>query len=175
MTSFPPKSIRRGKASGADSSECQRLNGVYSPLTCVARTHVSLVDVLTRAIWGAAWWENIRGKEAVAALILNRAYYVADRHPSAMPYCTVVVCRALLYQVQAMPHHWSPSTDRKIFGTDESTSLATCRRIARRLLAGRLPDMTGGARHYHMSVTHPLWAWARVPSAEIGDVLFYNF
>ena len=51
---------------------------------------------------------------------------------------------------------------------------ATCLRVARRAVAGLLPDPTGGATHYHAVGLHPDWAAGHGPCAEIGRHVFYN-
>jgi spore germination cell wall hydrolase CwlJ-like protein len=53
-------------------------------------------------------------------------------------------------------------------------ALAVCRRIARRAAAGALPDPTGGATHWHDAGALPGWALGRVPTAEIGGLVFYR-
>ena len=46
--------------------------------------------------------------------------------------------------------------------------------IARRALAGELPDPTGGATHYHAAWARPRWAEGRMPTARIGRHIFYR-
>jgi spore germination cell wall hydrolase CwlJ-like protein len=53
-------------------------------------------------------------------------------------------------------------------------TLAACRRIAARALAGLLPDPTGGADRFHPAETLPRWALGQVPSAECGGLVFYR-
>lgn len=55
----------------------------------------------------------------------------------------------------------------------ESRELRCCIRIARRALAGSIPDPTRGAARFHRVDRLPGWARGRTPSAVIGDYLFY--
>jgi N-acetylmuramoyl-L-alanine amidase len=51
---------------------------------------------------------------------------------------------------------------------------ATCRRLARRALAGTLADPTAGATRYHHQDAFPRWSRGRAPDAQISDWLFYD-
>jgi N-acetylmuramoyl-L-alanine amidase len=51
---------------------------------------------------------------------------------------------------------------------------ATCRRLARRALAGTLADPTDGATRYHHQDAFPRWSRGCAPNAQIGDRLFYG-
>ena len=48
-----------------------------------------------------------------------------------------------------------------------------CLRVVRRMLAGNLPDMCGGAVRFHHADTMPQWAIARGYIADIDGILFY--
>jgi len=87
----------------------------------------------------------LRAIEALAALAVNRARL-------AMADAAVA---------QALPPAGDPV-------------LAMCRRVAGRAVAGALPDPTAGATHWHDADALPGWAVGRVPSAEIGGLMFYK-
>ena len=49
-----------------------------------------------------------------------------------------------------------------------------CRLVASLVIRGLLPDPTGGATHYHTKGVAPDWSRGKMPSAVIGDHLFFN-
>jgi len=130
------------------------------------------VDVLARTIYGEARGESVRGKEAVACVIMNRVKRAKDRGGYWWGDSVEKVClrpwqfscwnandpnRAKLEQVE--PGH-------RVFDT--------CLRIARRAVSGCLNDTTRGATHYHTEHVNPPWSRGRPACAEIGRHLFYN-
>lgn len=50
---------------------------------------------------------------------------------------------------------------------------AHCLAIAKRALAGELPDRTRGATHYHEQSLAPPWSLGRTPTTQIGRHVFY--
>ncbi len=127
----------------------------------------SAVDVLARTVYGEARGESVRGKEAVAAVVMNRV-----RRGGWWGETVEHVCRK--------PNQFScwNRTDPnrvKVERADQSDRVfRICVRIARRAVAGVLGDPTRGATHYHTRAVAPAWARALEPSAEIGNHLFYN-
>lgn len=127
----------------------------------------SPADILARTLYGEARGESVRGKEAVACVIMNRT-----RRASWWGKTVAEVCR----------HPWQFScwneadpNRAKIMRVDDSDRVfRICVRIARRAIAGVLDDPTKGATHYHTRTILPNWARALSPSAEIGNHLFYN-
>lgn len=130
------------------------------------------VDTLARTLWGEARGEPVRGLEAVAAVVMNRVHRARLRGGYWWGGSVVAVCRA--------PEQfacWTPGDPN--YAAQQSVLpgepvFGTCLRIARRTLAGVLPDPTAGATHYHADSSYPGWARSRVPCAEIGSLLFYN-
>lgn len=130
------------------------------------------VEVLARTLFGEARGEPVRGKEAVAAVIVNRVARARARGGYWWGDSIIGVC--------LRPWQFScwnandPNRARIVAVTPENKTFAACLRIARRALAGGLKDPTGGALHYHNTHVHPPWAWRHAPCAEIGNHLFYN-
>ncbi len=130
------------------------------------------VDVLARTIYGEARGEAVRGKEAVAAVVMNRVRVSHQKGGYWWGDTVEAVCKkpwqfscwnegdVNLEKIRTVkPGH-------KVFDS--------CVRIARRALSGTLTDPTGGATHYHHMDASPPWSRARAPLAEIGRHLFYK-
>lgn len=130
-------------------------------------------DVLARTIYGEARGESVRGKEAVAAVIMNRVRRARSAGGTYWWGGTVEeVCRRP-WQFSCW-NAGDPNRPR-IDGVGPGNRVfQTCRRIARRALAGTLADPTDGATHYHAKSVSPPWARGKSPSAEIGGHVFYS-
>jgi spore germination cell wall hydrolase CwlJ-like protein len=129
-------------------------------------------DILARTLWGEARGESVRGIEAVAAVVLNRVAVARARGGFWWGGSVADVCRK--------PRQfscWNEGDPNRVkllaVGADDPV-FNTCRRIARRAVAGLLDDPTGGATHYHARGIEPRWAVGRSPCAEIGRHLFYR-
>ncbi len=134
------------------------------------------VEVLARTLYGEARGELVRGKEAVAAVVMNRVRRAKQRGGYWWGSSAEEVC---LRPWQFSCWNESDPNRKKILavgqGTDKNNrNFQSCLRIARRTLAGTLKDPTGGATHYHAKGMTPPWARDRKPSAEIGHYRFYN-
>jgi spore germination cell wall hydrolase CwlJ-like protein len=129
-------------------------------------------DILARTIFGEARGEPVRGKEAVAAVVMNR---VRRAHTAGGSYwwgSTVEeICRRPWQFSCWNPH--DPNRTKIETVDPKNRVFQSCLRIARRALAGTLSDPTGGATHYHSKRVYPPWAKGRAPSAEIANHLFY--
>jgi N-acetylmuramoyl-L-alanine amidase len=135
-------------------------------------TLAEAIDTLARTLWGEARGEPVRGIEAVAAVIVNRVRLARRRGGCWWGGDVIAVCRK--------PRQFScwnggdPNRPKLLAVAEADPVFATCLRIARRALAGVLPDPTNGATHYHAVEISPAWAAGLVPCAEIGRHLFYN-
>ncbi len=127
--------------------------------------------LLARTIYGEARGESVRGKEAIAAVILNRVQRSNDRGGYWWGNDLAGVC--------LKPWQFScwnsddPNCEKIKKVSMENRVFQSCIRIARRAVAGTLGDPTGGATHYHGRTANPPWARGKAPSAEIGGHLFY--
>lgn len=131
------------------------------------------IEVLARTIYGEARGEPVRGKEAVAAVVINRLRH-ARRLGGRFWWGNDVtaICRRP-WQFSCW-NEGDPNRAKVEAVTAKNKVFQTCMRIARRAVAGTLEDPTGGATHYHHHDARPPWARRRAPSAEIGNHLFYN-
>lgn len=129
-------------------------------------------DILARTIYGEARGESVRGKEAVAATIINRVNFAKKRGGYWWGDSVDGVCRK--------PFQFSCWNDgdpnlKKIMAVKPGHKVFdSCLRIARRAVGGALADPTNGATHYHHISASPPWSRARAPIAEIGRHLFYS-
>jgi len=130
------------------------------------------VDILARTIYGEARGELVRGKEAVAAVVMNRVRRARQRGGYWWGATPVEVCRKP-WQFSC----WSdtdPNRQKIESVGRDNRDFQSCLRIARRALAGTYADPTNGATHYHAKDAAPPWARNRKPCAEIGNHKFYN-
>ena len=130
------------------------------------------VDTLARTLWGMARGEPVRAMEAVAAVVMNRVRRARDRGGWWWGGDVVSVCRK-----PGQFACWNPDApDRAALAavTSADPAFAAGLRIARRAVAGLLPDPTQGATHCHGAGGDPDWAHGRCACAEIGTLLFYN-
>ncbi len=129
-------------------------------------------EILARTLYGEARGETVRGKEAVAAVILNRVRRSVERGGYWWGDDIAGVC--------LKPWQFScwnsddPNRAKVETVSPQNRCFQTCIRIARRAAAGALADPTGGATHYHAASANPPWARGKAPSAEIGGHLFYG-
>jgi N-acetylmuramoyl-L-alanine amidase len=127
----------------------------------------SPADILARTLYGEARGESVRGKEAVACVIMNRV-----RKPRWWGKSVEEVCRRP-WQFSCW-NRTDPNCAKIQQVDDGDRVFRICVRIAQRAIAGVIDDPTKGATHYHTRNVLPDWAKALSPSAEIGNHLFYN-
>lgn len=130
------------------------------------------VDVLARTIYGEARGETPLGREAVAAVILNRVHIAQQGGGYWWGNDIVSVCQKP-YQFSC----WLPD-DPNLYEISNVRSqdpiFSTCLRIARRSVLGLLGDPTIGATHYHAKEIRPSWARGQAPTVRIGNHIFYK-
>lgn len=145
-------------------------------------------ETLALTLWAEAATRPVRAIEAVACLVVNRARLAATDAAACArfapgPQGGVVrlhlwplllgrVCRAPFLFACWNPRHPRHAALGEVPAGDPA--LAICCRIATRAAAGGLPDVTAGATHCHDAAMLPGWAIGRVPTAEIGGLLFYR-
>ena len=140
---------------------------VNQNLPATGGSRENAIDTLARTLWGEARREPVRAIEAVAAVVLNRLAQAPDGSESI-----VSVCRR--------PGAFScwdetgPDYPRLLAVRAGEPVFDTCLRVARRAVAGVLPDTTQGATRYHPLSAHPAWTAGALPTAEIGGLLFYK-
>ena len=117
------------------------------------------VDILARTIYGEARGETVRGKEAVASVIVNRMRRARARGGYWWGDSIEQVC---LKPWQFSCWNENDPNRKKIEAVEPGHRVFdTCLRIARRAVSGSLKDPTGGATHYHTLDANPPWARGR--------------
>jgi len=127
---------------------------------------------LARTLWGEARGESVRGKEAVAAVVMNRVRRARALGGYWWGMTPIQVCRKP-WQF-ACWNDGDPNHAKMLAVGADDPVFRICLRIARRAIAGTLKDPTHGATHYHAKDSSPPWARNRKPSAVIGGHRFYN-
>lgn len=125
------------------------------------------VDVLARTIWGEARGEGRDGMIAVANVVVNRANAGGWWGNSIREVCLKP------WQFSA----WNPTDPnliRMLKVDDTDPQFADALQIAAAAVAGRLPDITGGATNYQVRGTGAAWAAGMQQTAAIGAHDFYR-
>lgn len=121
-------------------------------------------DYLARTIYGEARGEGIKGMQAVANVVMNRVKAASWYGASVKDVC-------LKPKQFSCWNEGDPNRAVILAATD--AQLATARSIAEQAIAGTLPDITGGATHYHAKSVNPYWATSMTKTATIGNHVFY--
>lgn len=137
-----------------------------------AENEKSIIDTLARTVWGEARGESVRGKEAVAATVINRVALARSRGGHWWGNTVAQVCRTP-WQYSCWNEN-DPNRAKLLAVNRQDRNFETCLRIARRAVRGRLQDPTDGATHYHHIDLNPWWSLGAIPCAEIGHHLFYR-
>ncbi|MDW3205726.1 MAG: cell wall hydrolase [Alphaproteobacteria bacterium] len=131
------------------------------------------IDTLARTIWGEARADSVRGKEAVAAVVMNRVKRA--RSQFGFDWWGGTVVEACLGPDQFDCWRRSPEARRDLMNVrPDDPVFAVCRRIACRAVRGALVDPTSGAVRYHRAHEMPWWAHGLEPTVVIGRRLFYR-
>lgn len=128
------------------------------------------VSVVARTLWGEARGEGRVGMAAVANVIANRVSLGWRGAADAIDVC-------LARKQFSCWNDGDPNLARmeRVMRAPDAAYLDACD-IARRMLAGDLPDRTDGATHYFVSTLRPRprWAEGQTPSQVIGQHEFYK-
>ena len=130
------------------------------------------IDVLARTIYGEARGETVRGKEAVACVIVNRRNRAKARNGYWWGNTIEEVCQKP-WQFSCWNKN-DPNRKKLLAVKPGHRVFDTCVRIARRAVSGCLEDVTKGATHYHTRTVMPPWSSGKPVCAEVGSHQFYN-
>lgn len=129
-------------------------------------------DTLARTMWGEARGEGSAGMHAVAAVVMNRVAVARARGTYWWGNSVIQVCQKP-YQFSC----WNKDDPnfRRVVAVDLSDRhFAAALDMARRAVAGHLPDPTHGSTHYHADSIMPAWAKGEEARAVIGRHIFYR-
>ncbi len=140
-------------------------------------------ELLARVLHAEAGAHPVRGIEALAGLAMNRARLVLEdapararfaggEAPASLPRAVIAVLRAPFQFPVRHPRH--PRHALFLHPAEGDAGFLMCRRIARRAVAGALPDASAGALWWHDALRLPGWAIGHVPCAELGGLTFYR-
>jgi len=125
------------------------------------------IDLSARVAWGEARNQGREGMQAVLNVMANRT---ADRrYPSSL-------AGVATQKWQFSAYNTSDANRAKLEAvTDDDIEFAQAVELAAQAVQGILPDITGGATHYHSRfIPAPYWATGAQQTAEIGDHIFYK-
>ena len=129
----------------------------------------SAVLCLAANIYNEARSEPVMGQYAVAMVTMNRADHRPER-----------VCQTVFAPKQ---FSWTIKGYKKVEGgyklaahnvPKDADAWLRAKTIAKATLAGRMPDFTHGADHYHTKAVFPKWAYNMRPTKMIGRHVFYG-
>jgi len=125
------------------------------------------IDLSARIAWGEARGEGAEGMQAVLNVMVNRA---ADRRwPSSLAGVATQPWQFSAYNEN------DPNRSQLEGITDADPRFAQAVELAARAVRGELPDITGGATHYHNNkIAPPFWTKNATVTARIGNHIFYT-
>ena len=123
------------------------------------------IDYMARTIYGEARGEGSRGMQAVGNVIMNRVH--------AGSWYGASIKDVVLKKYQFSCWNVGDPNREKILNATP-TQLSSARSIAEKVADGTLPDITGGATHYHAKSILPYWAASMKKTATIGNHIFYK-
>jgi len=116
---------------------------------------------LAQALYYEARSEGVRGQEAVAEVILQRAH--SGRHPKTI--CGVV----------REPSQFSFYGDGSMLRELDVDAWDKAKMLSERILKREIvTSMTGRAQYYHTVNVRPDWAESMVMTVQIGNHIFYR-
>lgn len=126
---------------------------------------------VAKTIYGEARGERLAGMIAVGCVIRNRAL-----HPRVR-WWGVGFEGVCLKPFQFSCWNEKDPNRRMLLALDQvapSPIYTLCKAIAADIIDGHLPDITGGADHYHNLDVKPDWAEGLKPIKRIGQHVFYK-
>ena len=125
------------------------------------------IDLSARVAWGEARNQGLEGLQAVLNVMRNRTQ--DRRFPSSLAGVATQKWQFSAYNDS------DPNRARLDAVTDTDPNFAQAVELSARNVRGELPDLTGGATHYHSRfINPPYWARDAIVTAEIGDHIFYK-
>ena len=125
------------------------------------------IEWTARIAWGEARNQGPIGLQAVINVMANRSR--DRRYPAALASVATEPWQFSAYNEN------DPNRPKLEAVSDNDPTFVMAVSLATQAVAGTLPDITGGATHYHSRfITAPVWTFAAIRSAAIGDHVFYR-
>lgn len=133
------------------------------------------IDTLARTIYGETGdLGNKRLMKAIGHVVINRAQIAENRGGRYWWGNDIISICKKPYQFSC----WNRNDPafKHIIEVDQynDEDFIECLKIAKDLINRRCKDITSGATHYHAEWAQPYWARGEVPSAVVGELIFYN-
>ena len=132
---------------------------------------MNAAEVLARTIYGEARGEPAQGRNAVAAVVMNRVARANERDGWWWGRDVSSVCLKP-YQFSCW-NEGDPNRAKILNVAPGHRVYDACLKIALRAVTHDLDDPSQGATHYHARGARPPWARGKTPVAAIGKHLFY--
>jgi spore germination cell wall hydrolase CwlJ-like protein len=143
--------------------------GVAKQFTAIASNsgqYDSALTCMTQAIYYEAANEPLRGKRAVAQVVLNRLKHPA--YPNS-------VCGVVYEGVYQPVCQFSFTCDGALARKPLARQWAESKAVAKEMLAGKVEPSVGTATHYHADYVVPRWAYTLAKVEKVGTHIFYRF
>lgn len=147
------------------SSTLERLSGV-SGLPLSGPVYETALKCMTQAVYYEAANEPLRGKRAVAQVVLNRMRHSA--YPNS-------VCGVVYEGSNQRVCQFSFTCDGSLLRGPMARQWNESREVAKAALAGSTEPSVGTATHYHADYVLPRWAFQLGKLEKIGVHIFYRF
>ncbi len=126
----------------------------------------SALTCMTQAIYYEAANEPLKGKRAVAQVVLNRLKHPA--YPNS-------VCGVVYEGVYQPVCQFSFTCDGALLRKPLARQWRESKAVAEQMLAGSVEPSVGTATHYHADYVVPRWAFTLAKIEQIGTHIFYRF
>lgn len=143
--------------------------GVAKQFTAIAGSSAqydSALTCMTQAIYYEAANEPVRGKRAVAQVVLNRLKHPA--YPNS-------VCGVVYEGVYQPVCQFSFTCDGALQRKPLARQWAESKTVAKQMLSGTVEPSVGTATHYHADYVVPRWAYTLAKVDKVGTHIFYRF
>jgi len=147
------------------SGPIERLSAVTGLPTSGPKYETAL-KCMTQAVYYEAANEPLRGKRAVAQVVLNRMRHAAYPHS---------VCGVVYEGANQRVCQFSFTCDGSLLRKPIQPQWGEARAVAVAALAGATEPSVGTATHYHADYVVPRWAFKLGKLEQIGAHIFYRF
>lgn len=138
----------------------------FSEIAKGSPQYASALKCMTQAVYYEAANEPVKGKRAVAQVVINRMKHPA--YPGS-------VCGVVYEGVYQPVCQFSFTCDGALTRQPLSRQWRESEAVAKAMLAGETEPSVGTATHYHADYVVPRWAYTLAKIEQIGTHIFYRF